>query len=590
MAPKQFFRIHRIYTGPNPYAATPVGVVTWDDAVLSQQPMMGGVEAMTAASEPLLAPVPFEWLEGLDQKRAIAEWLVSWAFAALTAERGHLNAHGTRDESGRLMSWIGYHDAGLSLNILDFASRSLSAFADKTIDVKDFGAKLRAALRACKEKHPDFQAKLLMEASDARSIPYLPVKAKRKTWQYGWGVNSMVAFETGVAESSFIFREIEHNKPAAKQFLRSIGLPIADGALVRSKDELNSVIEQVGFPCITKPSDGLQSKNVTVDINDEDALIKGFELAAAFGDAPVMVERMLKGELHRIMVLRGKFFCTACRTRPVVFGDGVSTVLELLEQREARRLADPIASTQVGKLQFDGHLDRNLKRQGLTLQSRVPKGMSVRLHDIAMRGTGADMSDLTDVTHETVRLMSESIGQAMRMPVVGIDYVTEDISKPPTQDCGFLEANAIPGLRNVLACGVSLDRFANEFFGPKTGRIPSVLTLTDDEETAGALARPSEGGVGWVRGLQSGVGPMVHVLETKSFAERAEALVLNPLTKSIDIAMPLKAMYKNGLPLDRFDRIAVLADEADIAEKWRPVLRAASGQAVHYGRSIARIN
>src|SRR5690242_19564683 len=70
-----------------------------------------------------------------------------------------------------------------------------------------------------------------------------------------------------------------------------------------------------------------------------------------------------------------------------------------------------------------------LREQDFGPDDVPPAGVRIRLRNLPNLPKGATHFDVTDAIHPDVRLMSETIAQTFGIPVCGLDYMTEDISK-----------------------------------------------------------------------------------------------------------------------------------------------------------------
>lgn len=573
---EKFFEVERCFWGPNPYSPDAVLKIAWSDAYLRDSKLISGIVAMAEASSGLITSLEANETIQTDVKKRVATWLVRWSLALLNIERGHLKSCGAGWEKQRLISWLGYHDPNLSLQVLRLAAESLKAFSNNQQEPDWFARAVMSMLKECRTLHPDFQAKYLMEAADLLDIPYLPVASVDRCWQYGWGRKSVLSFETGLAENSYIFHNTVRNKPATKSLLRSLGLPVGRDSVARSKADLRRAIKDVGFPCVTKPTNGKQSKNVTVKISSSKELLAGYNLAREFSRGPVLVEQMLEGDVYRLMVLRGEYFCTVRRVPPRITGDGMATIEELLDQREEVRLANPATARYTRPVPKDAELAKRLEGEGLTLRSRLPKGRSLVLHSIPLTSVGSELFDLTESTHETVKRMAVTIAEAMRLPSVGIDYISSDITLPPTPTCGFLEVNSVPSLKIPLAAGFSLEKCAVALLGKGTGRIPATLKIVGSDDAAVLNKKTGmTSGTGWVYVNECGIGSTKLTMPDATTFDCTRAVLRSPLAERIDIVMAVEDLLNFGLPLDQFDQIGFSDRVPKLPDSWDLVIERA---------------
>jgi D-alanine-D-alanine ligase-like ATP-grasp enzyme len=569
----RLWKVDRCFLGPNPYSADPVLNVVWLDGDLFTKALVSGIRPMAEASSSLIGSMVATETTSKDLRMTTAAWITEWSFCLLNKERGYLKSFGSRFEDERLVSWIGYHNAKLTHAVLQFATNSLLLFSERKIDYSQFTHQIEDFLRLCRRHHPDYQAKYLMRAADLLDVPYFPAEGLMKSWQFGWGHRSIITLETGVAENSYIFHASATNKPVTKTVLRSLGLPVGREKVVDEERQLEEAIQDVEFPCVTKPTDGKQSQNTTVDIRSHEQLLKGFNYAKEYNGGSVIVEQMLAGDVHRLMIMQGEFFCSIRRTPASVTGDGVSTIEDLLETNESERQADPIRSMYTGPVPIDEELMVTLAEAGMNLKSIIPKGQVLRVRKLPRSMRGGILTDVTDATHQDVKQMAMSITKAMRLSCAGIDYITQDISQPPTSTCGFIEVNTIPSLSIALGGGISLEDCGRAFFHNKANRIPTKLTLYSSQNIhIGAFEKKMASGDGWVHGTCCGIGNVRLKVENATIFKCVKTVLRNPLAQRIDIKMTMDDVLRFGLPLDRFDEISIQYDEREIPSEWKSVI------------------
>ncbi|MEL6736787.1 MAG: hypothetical protein AAFO98_13135, partial [Pseudomonadota bacterium] len=107
--------------------------------------------------------------------------------------------------------------------------------------------------------------------------------------------------------------------------------------------------------------------------------------------------------------------------------------------------------------------------------------------------------------------MSESIAKALNIEVLGADYVTNDISKPPDETGGsFIEINATPGLDAMVAAGWTEERAGDLCLPPDVGRVPKTLIIVRDNDLDPLLDIAKDASwpkdMGWVCATRAGLG------------------------------------------------------------------------------------
>ncbi len=286
---------------------------------------------------------------------------------------------------------------------------------------------------------------MIIQAARDRQIPISKGPAGFTVLGYGKKQKKISAAIT--QQTSCIAVEIACDKDDTKKFLKSANLPIADGKLASDESELLNIAEQLGYPLVTKPYNGNQGKRVTCGIKNMEDLIAGFRYASEISK-PVIVEKQIIGSDYRILVVGHRFIAASLRQPASVFGDGISTISELVETENFNPLRGEGHENVLTKISLDACTQTHLERQGLQLNSVPAKGQQIFLRSTANLSTGGTAEDVTDIVHPSNILIAERVSRVIGLDVCGIDIISQDITKPLSENGGaIIEVNAAPGLR-----------------------------------------------------------------------------------------------------------------------------------------------
>lgn len=190
-------------------------------------------------------------------------------------------------------------------------------------------------------------------------------------------------------------------KDVTSRLLRNGGFPAPEN-YVFNKYELNRAWNwaQNILPVVLKPNDGIMGKHVYVKIDDYAEFKHCFQKIAEQYDK-VLVEKYIEGEEYRFTYVKGEIVAIANRIPANVIGDGVKTIRELVEEKNAERERrnNPIHK----KLVLDEESERVLKRQGFTFDSIPIEGVRVFLRNNSNVSTGGDAVDVTDLIDENIK-------------------------------------------------------------------------------------------------------------------------------------------------------------------------------------------
>ncbi|WP_040249871.1 cyanophycin synthetase [Psychroserpens mesophilus] len=336
----------------------------------------------------------------------------------------------------------------------------------------------------------------IVEEAEARGIPWIRLN-KYSLCQLGYGANQKRIQATVTSETSSIGVELACDKEDTKFLLEQAEVEVPKGDIIRRERSLEEACRYVGYPLVIKPIDGNHGRGITVDIqNYEDALQAFHHAKESSKSGAIIVEKFIKGDDYRLLVINNKLVAGAIRTPAHVIGDGKSTVQELIDKVNSdprRGYGHENVLTQITVNELTKTI---IKDAGYTLDSVIPEGERLILKDTANLSTGGTAEDITDIIHPANVSMAERISKIIDLDICGIDIMTTDITKPLSETGGaVLEVNAGPGFRMHLAPTSGLPRnvaapVIDKLFPQKgdTGRIPIIaITGTNGKTTTSRL-------------------------------------------------------------------------------------------------------
>lgn len=226
-----------------------------------------------------------------------------------------------------------------------------------------------------------------------------------------------------------------------KKFLKE-ALPVAKGGVAFTKSKALEIFKSLEKPVITKPNLGSRSRHTLIHIDTPEKLIYGFRKAKKLSPL-VVIEEELRGYLFRGTLIDGKLAGVVRRDQPEVTGDGVHTLQELMNKENERpERKGPIFH----KIIIDPDAEVELKREGIKMEDIPAKGRVVTFSQKTSRGIGGTTTEVTDIVHPENREMLEHVGKFLKDPLVGVDFIIEDVAKSwkEEQHCGIIECNSLP--------------------------------------------------------------------------------------------------------------------------------------------------
>ncbi|MFA5778129.1 MAG: hypothetical protein WC870_01410 [Candidatus Paceibacterota bacterium] len=244
----------------------------------------------------------------------------------------------------------------------------------------------------------------------------------------------------GVEESNSL-KWMDNKGTMKTKFLKE-GLPVAPGGVAFTKRSALKIFNNIKKPVITKPNLGSRSRHTMIHINTLEDLMVGFKKAKKLSPL-VVIEEELRGYLFRGTLVGGKLVGVVKRDQPEVTGDGIHTLRELMEKENERpERAGPIFH----KIIVDKETEIELKRENITMNDIPEKGRVVTFSQKTSRGCGGTTTEVTNIVHPDNIEMLEHVGRFLKDPLVGVDFIIEDITKSwkEEQHCGIIECNSLP--------------------------------------------------------------------------------------------------------------------------------------------------
>jgi len=241
---------------------------------------------------------------------------------------------------------------------------------------------------------------------------------------------------------------ILHDKALTYRLLQEQKLPVPRH-LVFTLRGIGAAVEfmrTMGRDCVVKPAGGTGGgRGVTTGIGKISDLARAAAAAAVYADE-LLIEEQIDGDNYRLLYLDGVLIDSFVRRLPSVMGDGRSTVAELVDRANDRRLAAKAGVSQV-LISIDLDMRRTLAKQGLTLGSVPAAGRSVTLKTVVNENSGADNATATGMLCRSIVEDGARAVAALGVRFAGIDLILRDPAVPMAQSGGVvLEVNGTPNL------------------------------------------------------------------------------------------------------------------------------------------------
>ncbi|MEC5216282.1 cyanophycin synthetase [Actimicrobium sp. GrIS 1.19] len=318
----------------------------------------------------------------------------------------------------------------------------------------------------------------IVDAATVRQIPAIRLTDGNLV-QLGFGAHQRRIWTAETDQTGAVAESISRDKDLTKSLLSACGVPVPEGRMVTNAEEAWDAAEDIGVPVAVKPYDGNHGRGVSLDLSSKAEIVAAYHLAHRKGGGSVIVEQFVPGNEHRLLVVGDRVVAAAAGEAAWVTGDGTANIIELVDQQinsdPRRGLGEEFPLNTVSP-QIAAEIILELERQGLTAYDVLEAGRKALI-----QRNGNVAFDVTDNVHPEVAAMAVLATRIVGLDVAGIDLVTQDISRPLSQQRGaIIEVNAGPGLLSHLKPASGSPRavgaaIVDHLFAPhESGRLPII--------------------------------------------------------------------------------------------------------------------
>lgn len=267
----------------------------------------------------------------------------------------------------------------------------------------------------------------LLRVAHGLSIPFRPLAGG--VFQLGWGSNSRRIDRSTTDNDSAIGLNWTRDKYLTARMLREAGLPAPVHSRASSFTQAQDLARQIGYPVVVKPTDRERGEGVTVDVV-ETTLANAYEVAQKTSPGKaILIERQAPGVCHRLFIVCGQLLYAVKRLPIGVYGDGRSSVNELvIAECAAQHQRAPWRRSGIQPL--DSMALDMLRQQSLEPSSVPPMRQFVALRRIETTAWGGVDEDVTDIVHSENTDLAIRATRLLGLEVAGVDIISQDISKP----------------------------------------------------------------------------------------------------------------------------------------------------------------
>jgi cyanophycin synthetase len=231
-----------------------------------------------------------------------------------------------------------------------------------------------------------------------------------------------------------------NDKLKTNDILSNYGFPVCNYIKYdTNKNEESNIIDindKLKFPLVVKYNYGEKGNDVFTDIIDNDSLRDKLKKLLSENKNSIIIEEQTQGKKFRIMILNDKFVYADEDQKPVLTGNGQSTIQELISNYHTIHDVKPIKLVN----------EELINQQGYELTEILEKGKKLEITNVVSVANGGKQVYIEEYDIHPVNMnMFYQLNKILGLNFSGIDYMGPDLSIPYHDGGKVIEVNPFPG-------------------------------------------------------------------------------------------------------------------------------------------------
>ncbi|HWB81054.1 MAG TPA: hypothetical protein VG755_39095 [Nannocystaceae bacterium] len=313
---------------------------------------------------------------------------------------------------------------------------------------------------------------LIAQAAAALGVQCDDVGSERSDWlmRLSFGDRSVIVSKTRSPFLTQVAQTLANHKYTSREAIAAKGVPVVASVLLDERDDpegprAREFLARHGR-VVVKPNWGNRALGCTADVRDEATLARAIEYARSLDlDEEVLLEPYLVGTNLRMAVIGGRHVASLEIQRPVLRGDGVRTIAELIAEQDA----DPRRGTwqSPALVPFDRIDCEESTIEMLAVRELADDSVLAQGETLEILGEESETIDRTDEVHPSWIAHAETACHQLGVDVGGVDLrgpIEAFRAAADTTSAVVLEVNVLPALHLHALPSVGASRPVFEAF------------------------------------------------------------------------------------------------------------------------------
>lgn len=222
------------------------------------------------------------------------------------------------------------------------------------------------------------------------------------------------------------------NKPESNKFFSKNNIPVPEHWII-NKENKNYYMNDffLTFPCVLKPVDGMQGKDVNTFIKNKDQFIRILNRLLDKYDQ-IMLENQVYGDNYRIFLFNNKVIDVIKREQPYIIGNNKDNIEKLIEQKNNLQKEKKLFPTT--NIDWNYILEQGYRKDSIPENNKkIFITNTINFHN----GANPVRMDLNRIPKQNINMFIKA-HKLINLECSGLDYMSKDIYIPYYINDGYI--------------------------------------------------------------------------------------------------------------------------------------------------------
>lgn len=259
----------------------------------------------------------------------------------------------------------------------------------------------------------------ITDAAKKRGIGIEVIDSQLPVFSLSYGEKTIRCYNGLTDDVGAATFHLAHDKSAANRFLKKFGLPVPGQEVVTTYANALAFMK-LYESIVVKPVSQWGGRGVSTHVSNSADLRAAITFARRYCDE-IVLEECVAGIDWRLIFVNCKYVCAIQRDAAVVYGDGVSTIKELIKKKNKISKAIDPSNT----IPLERETRRCIEAAGMTYDSIPEKNERIAVRRTSNYHTGGSVDIVTDKVPAVLIDAGEMVANLLGAGLLGVDMLVD---------------------------------------------------------------------------------------------------------------------------------------------------------------------